>query len=334
MKANPEKFTDFNYITNSRAYGSVEKMNKYMNVPLTNDLCDCKPLYQDVCTFFSTLNSRLPNTFPEELVEFAQQGVTDSVPGNIHEEETIVDNNNPVDNEEDGVMVDSIPNFSDNSDVKYITNDDMAPYNLMSGKLINYFDVFKITTNIARTQLSVVITKDENIVSMEEREINRLRQELDKYMKNVNIQKYFTNLNIDELNLKQLQYYTEKCKSQFESLKVLDVAEKGLEIFDFGYNTFCPNGIRITKNKVIKLNDTTNALKEVLFDRNSTAPISFKNVIDKYNIHISDEVNTIFNIAGKFLKRIKIEDYEGSDEETEEKEEQKSVEVSDEETSE
>jgi hypothetical protein len=307
-------------------------MNKYLDTPLTDEICNCKPLYKDVCEFFSTLNARMTGVLPEELIDFAHQGVTslDNVDNNDVNNNDNADNDNDND-EEDGYEPVSEPyndSFNANtSDMKYISNEDMAPYNLMAGKLINYFEVFKITSNIARTQLSVVMTKDENIVTMEEREKTKLRQELNNYMKNINIQKTFANINIDELNLRQLQYYSNQCKDLFESLKVMDVAQKGLEIFDFGYNTFCPNGIRISKTKVIKLDGATKALNEVLFDRNSTAPISFKNVIDKYNIHISDEVNTVINIARKFLKRIKIEDYEGDSSEEEEEKPEESQEV-------
>ena len=118
-------------------------------------------------------------------------------------------NNN--DNDDSGIEIDedgidtNILNYTgdmnDENNLKYTSNEDMAPYNLMSGKLLAYSDVFKITTNIARTQLNVVLTKDENMLLMEDREKNKLRQELNKYMKNINIQKNFTAINIDELNL-------------------------------------------------------------------------------------------------------------------------------------
>ena len=284
-----------------------------MNYTIQDNLQDCLPLYRDVCEFFAKLNGRLPNVLSEDLINFAIQGVSTIDPNVITQtiESDITNSEIEITPNE---MIDEVstilpPTFNqDNNEVKYTTTDDMAPYNLMSGKLLSYNDVCKITLNISRTQLSVVMTKDENMVFMEEREKTKLRQELDKYMKNIDIQKNFTNIDLDQLNLKQLQYYTNQCKDVFESLKVIDAAQKGLEVFDFGYHTFFPNGIRISKRKVVKLDGTAAAFNEVLFDRNSTAPISFKNVVDKYNIHVSDEMNTFMNIIGKLVKRIKIED--------------------------
>lgn len=313
IESNSDEFTDFNYITNSRAFGSVDKISKYMDYTIQDNLQDCLPLYRDVCEFFAKLNGRLPNVLSEDLINFAIQGVSTIDPNVITQtiESDITNSEIEITPNE---MIDEVstilpPTFNqDNDEVKYTTTDDMAPYNLMSGKLLNYNDVCRITLNISRTQLSVVMTKDENMVFMEEREKTKLRQELDKYMKNIDIQKNFTNIDLDQLNLKQLQYYTNQCKDVFESLKVIDAAQKGLEVFDFGYHTFFPNGIRISKRKVVKLDGTAAAFNEVLFDRNSTAPISFKNVVDKYNIHVSDEMNTFMNIIGKLVKRIKIED--------------------------
>ena len=305
---------DFKILDSCRCFNVPNLYDKkYLNTDLTENLKDNPKLFNSVINYFNDLNANLnlnveiPESVNENENEQEQSGAEEEQEQSGAEEEQ----NETEQPDYDKSTLLTNPMNADfkaqtDADMKYASLNDIAPYNLLSGKVISFNDVCMLTLNIARTQLMVVVTKDENILFMEEREKQKLQQELNKYIQNNNIKKMFLNVDISNLNLKQLQYYTNQCKDMFESLKVMDIAQHGLELFDLGYKSVFPNGIKV-KNKRIKLDGTLNAFNEILFDRNSTAGISFKNVINKYNIHVSDELNTALSLLGKMAKHITVE---------------------------
>lgn len=331
---------DFDLINSCRVYNVPNlSKKKYFNEPIEKDMNDNKKLIGDVNKYLLRIKDlfKLEDVVIPEVNENDENNEQDEQEQNNEENDDEQNEQDEQNNELNDGQIDNsiltgsiIPHDSvklqpNETDMKYSSLSDIAPYNLLSGKVLSFNDVCMMTLNIARTQLMVVVTKDENIIFMEEREKQKLQQELNKYIQNNNIKKMFVNVDINQLNLKQLQYYTNQCKDTFESLKVMDIAQHGLELFDLGYKSVFPNGIKI-KNKRVKLDNTLNAFNEILFDRNSTAGISFKNVINKYNIHVSDELNTALSLLGKMAKHITVEtipenelDKSGSEEEKVEK---------------
>ena len=311
---------DFDILNSCRVFNVPNlSKKKYFNEQIKENLNDNKKLSNDVNKYLLKLKDvlkfdlEIPEIENENENEVENENEENNEENNNNDNlnggENEVENDNNLNNNFNSPPIISnsfIPHEPTEADMKYSSLSDIAPYNLLSGKVLSFNDVCMMTLNIARTQLMVVVTKDENILFMEEREKQKLQQELNKYIQNNNIKKMFVNVDINQLNLKQLQYYTNQCKDTFESLKVMDIAQHGLELFDLGYKSVFPNGIKI-KNKRVKLDNTLNAFNEILFDRNSTAGISFKNVINKYNIHVSDELNTALSLLGKMAKHITIE---------------------------
>lgn len=201
------------------------------------------------------------------------------------------------------------PNFSNSSDyvpdMVYKSTDDITTYDITPGKQLSYEDLCHLTTAIARSQLTDTIKKDENILFIEEREKDRIRKSLEKYLGNADIAAMYPNLDINNLSLKQLQYYSVNIEDYYETLKLMNFMKKGLDIADLGYTSLFPDGITMPGGKYkLKLDGTVESIKKVLFDRESPVKVAFKNIQEKYNLHISDEFLLCLNIGSAICSKI------------------------------
>ena len=117
------------------------------------------------------------------------------------------------------------------------------------------------------------------------------------------------NADINDLNLKQLEYYSAEAKKMYEKLKVVHLVSQGVDGFDKVYNTVFKNGIKIpSTNKSIKINNIGGALKQVIFDRKSPFYVGFENLLEKYHVSISDEFLAITLLGSTIIKNIEIVD--------------------------
>ena len=271
-----------------------------------------------------------------DLANFIQNPIPP--PGNDTDNNDNVEGGNDVEDEAETSEIDTdaadeaetafkLPDYvSSNDSMKYSDNTDITTYNIIPGKMLSYGDVCKLTLAISRTQLSNVIQKDESIIFAEEREKSKLKEEMQKYMKLSDIDaemKANFKIDIDNMSLKQLQYYSAECKKIYEKLKIIHVTKQGIDLFDAGYNFVFPKGIKIPgSKKVVKLNKFGESLKKAVFDRNSPFLIGFENMTEKYNLHISDEFLTVCTILGTIAKNIEISDAEPENDELSTEEQQ------------
>lgn len=316
---NESDFKVVDWITDSRCYNiPTLKNRKFQDKPIGQKLLDNYELYQTVLNYFASLGDEF-NLVPE-LSEFIHNPVQPSLEGGTDEVNEVDDeevddedvNNDEVDEAESSFK---LPDYvSSNDSMKFADNTDITTYNIIPGKMLSYNDVCKLTLAISRTQLSHVIQKDESIIFAEEREKSKLKEEMQKYMKLSDIDaemKANFKIDIDNMSLKQLQYYSSECKKIYEKLKIIHITKQGIDLFDAGYNFAFPKGIKIPgSKKVVKLNKFGESLKKAVFDRNSPFLIGFENMTEKYNLHISDEFLTVCTILGTIAKNIEIEDAE------------------------
>lgn len=304
----PESFRVVDWIEDSRSFriSNIYK-NRCFGQRIPEHLIDSPDLHRHVCGFLSELGEKI--TLIPELKEYISN--TKPVIQQDQEPEPDQEPEQEPEQEDFAALTGEIHrDFDVDPKMIYKNSEDIASYNVLSGKILSYADVCRLTVAISRSQLTISVVKDENALFAEEREKAKLRKELEKYLKNSDLSNAHP-VDVNNLNLVQLQYYTTQCKDMYESLKIFEVVKKGIEIADFGYGAIFPNGIKIPgKNKAIKLNGTADAFKTMLFDRKSPLSIAFKNLTEKYNWHISDEALLGVNIGQALVRRIEIVDLE------------------------
>lgn len=187
-------------------------------------------------------------------------------------------------------------------------------YSVMSDKQLSYQDVCRLTLSIARLKLTSSNYQDESVIYAEEREKTKLREQIQKYMKLSQVTAELganLNVDIDNMNLKQLQFYNIEAKKIYEKMKVIHLVSQGIDGADKVYSVVFKEGIKIPgTNKSIKLNNIGESLKQAIFDRRSPFYVGFENLIEKYNLSVSDELLAVFTLAGTLIKNVEIVDNE------------------------
>ena len=187
-------------------------------------------------------------------------------------------------------------------------------YSVMSDKQLSYQDVCRLTLSIARLKLTSSNYQDESVIYAEEREKTKLREQIQKYMKLSQVTAELganLNVDIDNMNLKQLQFYNVEAKKIYEKMKVIHLVSQGIDGADKVYSVVFKEGIKIPgTNKSVKLNNIGESLKQAIFDRRSPFYVGFENLIEKYNLSVSDELLAVFTLAGTLIKNVEIVDNE------------------------
>lgn len=320
ISKNSEQFRCSNWLTDSRAakintingskiFGQMLKMNLKDNIELSKYTCD----------FLREVDALGQNLLTEELTSFIFTTPPIAPPQELENTNVeVTENVNTEVNNQDfsnitgqNIMTEHFDYQLDDACMEYKNTDEVTSYNLMSGKTISYIELCKLTLAIAHSQTAdSMIKKDPQALFTEEQEKIKLRKELNKYMKNVDLAKNCTE-DINNLSLKQLQYYLDTCKDDYENLKIFNTIKKGINLSEAGYKFAFPNGIKIPgKNKAIKLDGVASGFMELMADRTTTDGIAFKNIIEKHNWYISDETSAIISIADSLFRKIQVVDIE------------------------
>ena len=344
---NINNFKEVDWIKDCRSNNITKlKKNKICGLPLKKSLEDNKILADYTKDILKEINKtvRLDN----DLVKFIQENTPDS-DNNNNNNSNNNNNNNSIPDEEDLIggssddsdseNVDNQNNSSDTNDIyssqysgyknssisanrpdfddfnqemKFVDTDDITTYPNTPGRLLSYQAVCELTKAIARSRLTINIKKDDSIKYAEERERLKLKQELERYMKMTQIKTDLEsnfNVDIDEMSLKQLQYYSAEAKALFERHKTTEIIINGIDVVDKVQSTIFKDGIKIPgTKKAIKLNNIGGALKETLFNKKSSMYVVTDNLIDKYNLHVSDELMAGLALINKIIKTATIVD--------------------------
>lgn len=324
MKEHPEDFRGVNWIEDSRCYNVPNlKYIKVFNKNINKRLEDNAEIMKYVIKYFNNLDSevRLDDNLKNYIKSHGSsligggdntikinypQDLKSEFINSIEESHQTQKLNTPED-------INMNYNISSKSNYNFIDTNDISTYSLASDHQLSYEDVCKLTIAIARSKLTLSNNyKDETVLQAEEQKRIKLREELNKYMKLSQIAseiKSSYNADINDLNLKQLEYYSAEAKKMYEKLKVVHLVSQGVDGFDKVYNTVFKNGIKIpSTNKSIKINNIGGALKQVIFDRKSPFYVGFENLLEKYHVSISDEFLAITLLGSTIIKNIEIVD--------------------------
>ena len=356
---NINNFREVDWVHDSRAY-NISNLNKLtiQGIPIKRKLDDIKPLADYTKDILKEINREV--NMDKDLVKFINEDtpINDSPPtepintisgsNNLNTNTNIEnligssDDNDDDDDDDDNDYIYSksgikaSDTFGDfNEEMKFVDTDDVTTYTIIPGRLLSYQAVCDLTKAIARSRLTMNMKKDDSIKYAEERERMKLKQELERYMKMTQIKHELeSNLtaDIDELSLKQLQYYSGEAKALYERLKTTHILGEGIDCIDKVQSTIFKDGIKIPgTKKAIKLNGVGEAIKTTLFDKKSPVYVATDNLIDKYNLHVSDEflaclsiLNTIFKSASIVDVKDKKKNSETSDNDEEDDEDEES----------
>ena len=316
MLKNINDFKAVNWIEDSRCY----------NIPFGSNikatLIENPKICKNVCLLILRINSRLTTKLNQGLIDYCTE--TKKTLGDV-EDDTEEDDENEVndnenENESNGTVnelqhlcpesdeLQFTPISIDNLDMAASDTIDITTYSVMPGKTMTYEQLCQLCENKARTLFTTTLVKDKNVLFAETREMSRLTSELRKYMGNSEISSKL-NVNIEDLSLNELQQTLDQAKDIYETIKVTDMIKKGIDLVELACTYVFPNGIKIPrKNKVIKLNGVGESFNTLLFDRNSPLKIAFSNVVDKYNIHVSDGFLCTLSILQTLATKIQVED--------------------------
>ena len=321
MLKNINDFKAVNWIEDSRCY----------NIPFGTNikatLIENPRICKNVCLLILKINSRLNTKLNQGLIDYCTE--TKKTLGDVEdesEEESENENGSGADsvgendnsdsnqtgqNEDIQIGNDELqftPVNIENLDMTASDTIDITTYSVMPGKTMTYEQLCQLCENKARTLFTTTLVKDKNVLFAETREMSRLTSELRKYMGNSEISSKL-NVNIEDLSLNELQQTLDQAKDIYETIKVTDMIKKGIDLVELACTYVFPNGIKIPKkNKVIKLNGVGESFNTLLFDRNSPLKIAFSNVVDKYNIHVSDGFLCTLSILQTLATKIQVED--------------------------
>ena len=345
INKNPAEFRDVNWVTDSRTYNvSSLKNKKFENVSIGKHLDDNAELANYVKDVLKGISSEVK--LDPELVNYVstptsstsnvenQQEITTSNDTKISDligesDENDSDDSEDSDNSKNANSYYSYLNeYPKTSEIEtfdtFKTLDDSTMYSLIPGRLISFHSACEIAKAVSRVRLTLP-KKDDSIKYAEERERLKLRAELLKYMKlsqvHAELEPTF-NVDIEQMTLKQLQTYSTEARELYEKMKITDVLMNGIDGIDKIQSTVFKNGIKIPgTKKVMKINNLAGAFKEVLINNQRAVYVAYENLIEKYNLRVSDELLTGLELLSTIFKTVEITDVEDSDEEESNEEE-------------
>lgn len=303
IEKNVDKYRTVDWIEDSKCFNiPFPTSGIALGEELSEKLKDNKRLCFRVCDALRTVNNDLKNKLSDELNEY--------ISANIGKNPTPLEES--IEEEEEDVSEKLLNEYNDFADVDdtmiYKSFSDSITYNITSGKLISYDELCKLCLSISRSQFVDVVKKDESVIFAENRERTKLVNELKAYKE---ISEISSRLNVDDTNLSisQLHQVIERARSIHNKMKVKKILTGGLDMLDIGINTFIPNGIPIPwTKKNVKINNFPKATKMAAFDQKSPLSLSIDLLIDKNNVHVSDNLMTLFALGSTFLKEIEVID--------------------------
>lgn len=317
---NESIFQTLNWITQSRYYHAISKIQSVFGQSLNGDIDRSPKLCLKVVEALDELENTLKTKYHKDLKAFISSKLEDREilinevpiePSPTIESSTTIISPSVTDLTTSSIQIPETKPIISFSDINIMNKNPKYSYDLSTGKTLTYSECIELVLNKARSNLSNKVMKDENVLFIEEREKSNLKLEIKTYTThNEKLRTLFPTDNIDNMSLKELQTIYTEIKNQYEFEKVENVLNKSFELFDLGYNALCPNGIKIPgKNKAIQLKGLGEAFQYCLNDRTSTTAIACKNLQKKYNLKVSDEIDVIFSICQSMIKNITIVDY-------------------------
>ena len=209
-------------------------------------------------------------------------------------------------NQKYGDYIPLMPNKYQFNSTLSITN-----YDISNEKAISFEDLRKLTINIARSRLVPEIAKDETVIKLEQEKRKQLIQQITRY-RNVRAIAALDDSDLTEKSIAELEACLEQCIKHHENFKTLELFKRGFAVGGVAYDMIFPDGIPISKTKRLKFNGVGKEILSTLFDPHTSVGLAFNNILQKHNIHVSDELLTLVAFAGICVSKVKVEDVEPS----------------------
>jgi len=319
LAANQDKFTEVNYLTDSRYLIICPDTKQLFGKEITYGNYDVSnnPITNYVKDFLASIDILSPEmkqwakirTAPKQ--EPINTSSTNSNNNDNDEYDTDEDNNNneAADdglNQQYGDYIPLMPNKYQFNSTLSITN-----YDISNEKAISFEDLRKLTINIARSRLVPEIAKDETVLRLEQEKRKQLIQQITRY-RNVRAIAALDDSDLTEKSIAELEACLEQCIKHHENFKTLELFKRGFAVGGVAYDMIFPDGIPISKTKRLKFNGVGKEILSTLFDPHTSVGLAFNNILQKHNIHVSDELLTLVAFAGICVSKVKVEDVEPS----------------------
>lgn len=315
IEENQEEFTDVNYITDSRYVSILDDTEELFGEAIDSPDIGNNPLNNYIKNFLMDI-ATIGDGLSKELSEWAAGAVPVIVGGSnistFEREESISDNyDNYINTNYQQIPI--LPRkFTAPTGV--VTN-----YDITSDKAISYEDLRKLTVNIARSKLIPEQVKDETVIALENEKRKQLIQEISRY-RNVRVIAALDDSDLTVMSLPQLEQCLEQCKQYHDNFKIQEMCKRGISTATIAYDAIFPDGIPLGKKKRVKFNGVGKEILSTLFDGRTPVGLSFSNILQKHNIHISDEILILTAFAGVIASKISLEDVKPKDEDDNEEE--------------
>lgn len=310
IAANQDKFTEVNYLNDSRYLILCPEKQQLFGQELKPGIVDMSnnPLSNYVKEFIANCDIISPemkqwanNKTAPKLTEIPQQKDIENI--DDKEEDDYEGNEDSTANQY-GDYIPLMPNKYQLNSTLSITN-----YDISNDKAIGYEDLRKLTINIARSKLTHEITKDETVLKLEQEKRKQLIQQITRY-RNVRQIAALDDSDLSDKNIAELEACLEQCIKYHENFKTLELFKRGFNVGGVAYDMIFPDGIPISKTKRLKFNGVGKEILSTLFDPHTSVGLAFSNILQKHNIHVSDELLTLVAFAGICISKVKVEEVE------------------------
>lgn len=312
LAANQDKFTEVNYMNDSRYLTICPETKKLFG----EDVQNLKSGYANPDTTTNPLSSYVKefiltvNGISDDIRQWASKKTSNkqkSVETKAEDSGDDMSVNDSGENELNGEKTyeDYIPLMPNK--FSYPSTSSITNYDISNDKSITFEDLRKLTINIARSKLIPEMIKDETVIALEQEKKKNLIQQITRY-RNVRVIAMMDDSDLNEMNLAQLEACLEQCIKYHENFKTLELFKRGFNCGGIIYDMVFPEGIPISKTKRLCFKGVGKEILSTLFDPHTPVGLAFSNILQKHNIHVSDELLTLVAFAGICVSKVKVEE--------------------------
>lgn len=322
LASNQDKFTEVDYLNDSRFLIICPETTQLFG----ENVVDNKTGYAKTDTSANIISNHVKdfilsvNGISNEMRAWASKKTAVNPQASIDNQTTKDDDKN--DDNDDSKDDDKIDDKNDASYEDYIQ---MVPtnytynstvtitnYDISTDKCITYEDLRKLTINIARSKLIPVVAGDETVAALEQEKKKKLIQQITRY-RNVKVIAMMDDSDLNAMTLSQLETCLDQCVKYHENFKTIELFKRGFGCGGVIYDMVFPEGIPISKTKRLCFKGVGKEILSTLFDPHTPVGLAFSNILQKHNIHVSDELLTLVAFAGICVSKVKVETVKPTD---------------------
>ena len=325
LASNQDKFTEVNYLDDSRYLTICPQTKQLFGEPVGDSNISSNPISSYVKEFILSTNG-----ISNDLRAWASEktssqlppveggggsGVGSSVDGMVGGNDVAFNSSttsspsslSPLDEQKYTDFIPLMPNKFSYPSTSSITN-----YDISNDKSISFEDLRKLTINIARSKLVPEIVRDETVIALEQEKKKNLIQQITRY-RNVRAIAAMDDSDLNEMSLSQLETCLEQCIKYHENFKTLELFKRGFGCGGVIYDMVFPDGIPISRTKRLCFKGVGKEILSTLFDPHTSVGLAFSNILQKHNVHVSDELLTLVAFVGICVSKVKVEEVKPTD---------------------